>query len=345
MLAIIDYILLRLNETPERRKQRMNATVEATRNRRQRGKQPNTPKQRTFTRAQKSDAETKIELEELIQKQEHLLIQESHIQDEPTKPSEKQANRDLDQDCQDAFDFRCSIDKRIPNHVCAVCNTYRPLTSFRDENIHRIDCCKVKPGMPLNMWTPIKDIPNLKLLQCDVERTEYHPRPGLTRLCFEGMDYCLQPYSCTDIEEVVPLAQICNECHRSLAKKHIPDWSLVRFDPGEIPRADNVEEQLLPLTMLEANLLASNRVVRYCYVIRPWGDPDQVQKKQKGHVIAFPNNPVNELANLFPVPLNKIPELVQCIFIYTASEKDKAKRMKIARQSKALHVRGRQIIL
>jgi hypothetical protein len=37
--------------------------------------------------------------------------------------------------------------------------------------------------------------------------------------------------------------------------------------------------------------------------------------------------------------------LVQCIFIYTANEKDKVKRMKIARQSKALHVRGRQIIL
>jgi len=97
--------------------------------------------------------------------------------------------------------------------------------------------------------------------------------------------------------------------------------------------------------MIEANLLASNRVVRYCYVIRPWGEPDKVQKKQKGHVIAFPNNPVNELANLFPIPLKKIPELVQCIFIYAASEDEKAKRKKIASKSKALHVRGRQIVL
>jgi hypothetical protein len=111
------------------------------------------------------------------------------------------------------------------------------------------------------------------------------------------VDYCLQPYSCTDVKESVPLAQICNGCHWSLVNKRIPDWSLVRFDPGEIPKANNVDEQLLPLTMIEANLLACNRVVRYCYVIRPWGEPDQVQKKQKGHVIAFPNNPVNELAN------------------------------------------------
>ena len=70
-----------------------------------------------------------------------------------------------------------------------------------------------------------------------------------------------------------------------MVKKRIPDWSLVRFDPGEIPKANNANEQLLPLTMIEANLLACNRVVRYCYVIRPWGEPDRVQKKQKGHVI------------------------------------------------------------
>ena len=108
----------------------MNA--EAKRKRRQRGKQANTPKQRTFARAPKSDEETKIELEELIQKQENMLIEESHIRDEPTKPSEKQANRDLDQDCQDAFDFRCSIDKRIPNHVCAVCNTYLLIAAWVD---------------------------------------------------------------------------------------------------------------------------------------------------------------------------------------------------------------------
>ena len=152
-MLLIDCVLHRLNETPEKRRKRLDAVAESTRKRRQRGLQaPKNPKRRTsVVREKKSDEEARVELEELVQRQENMLIEESHIQDEPTKPSEKQANRDLDQDCQDAFDFRCSIDKRIPNHVCAVCNTYRPLTFYRDDNILRIDCCEVKQGMPLNM--------------------------------------------------------------------------------------------------------------------------------------------------------------------------------------------------
>ena len=102
-------MLRRLNETLEMRKQRLDDDAASHWKRRRREKQakaPKTPKERTsVVRAKKGDEEAMIELEELVQKQENMLIEGSHIQDEPTKPSEKQANRDLDQDCQDALTF------------------------------------------------------------------------------------------------------------------------------------------------------------------------------------------------------------------------------------------------
>jgi hypothetical protein len=140
-----------------------------------------------------------------------------------------------------------------------------------------------------------------------------------------------------------PYATICHNCLTSLGNKNVPAASLVRLDPGEIPVAENSKEQLLPLTMLEANLLASHRVMRLCYIIRPWGNEDTVQKQQRGHVIAFPNNSVNELVSLFPLPIDKIPEVMQCIFLTLTSNKEELK--KVASKAKALHVRGRQIKL
>ena len=72
--------------------------AESYRKRRQKGMQaPKTANQRTVE-AKTRDEETRIKLEELIQKQENMLIEGSHIRDEPAKPSEKQANRDIDQE-------------------------------------------------------------------------------------------------------------------------------------------------------------------------------------------------------------------------------------------------------
>jgi len=105
VFAFTNLILHRLTETLEKRKKRLDAVTESNRKRRQKGMQaPKTANQRTVE-AKTRDEETRIKLEELIQKQENMLIEGSHIRDEPTKPSEKQANRDIDQDCQDAFDF------------------------------------------------------------------------------------------------------------------------------------------------------------------------------------------------------------------------------------------------
>ena len=235
--------------------------------------------------------------------------------------------RDLRRDCIDALAFRKEMDARIPSQVCAVCNSYCSPASF-----------------PEVAWTKLKDLKGLELLRCDKARTELHPRPGFIKYIYNAQEYCLQPAACKAGEGVNDnVAHICKDCLCSLNNKTIPTWSLARYDPGELPIADNPDEQLKPLSMLEANLLAGNRVIRYCYVVRPWGDPEQVQKKQKGHVIAFPNNTVDELLGCFPVPLKKIPEVIHCVFLMIASERKKKRTL--AAQSKALHVRGKQIIL
>lgn len=154
--------------------------------------------------------------------------------------------------------------------------------------------------------------------------------------------YCLQPAACK-MEDGKHMATICNPCLTSLRNGNIPEFSLVKFDPGAIPVAENPAEQLLPLTMIEANLLSPNRVVRYLFVMRPWGNPEAIQKGFKGHVIAFENNTPDKLLSAIPLPLSQIPEAMECVFLTVASEKEE--REKIARKSKALHVRGKQIKL
>ena len=245
----------------------------------------------------------------------------------PIEAMKKQPIRDLKRDCQDAIAFRKEMDERIPSEVCAVCNSYRPITAFNED---------------AEGWIKLQNVIGLSALSCDQAKEEGSRH---IRYEYDGLEYSLQPAACKIDQLGEASAHICKDCIASLERKSIPKWSLARFDAGEIPKAANPEDQLLPLTMLEANLLAGIRVMRYCYVIRPWGEPDQVQKKQKGHVIAFPNNPVDKLLQCFPLPLDKIPEVIQCIFLMIAKQDDLHRKKKLAAQSKALHVRGRQIVL
>jgi hypothetical protein len=63
----------------------------------------------------------------------------------------------------------------------------------------------------------------------------------------------------------------------------------------------------------------------------------------RGHVIAFPNTSVGDLAKVLPIRVDQVQEVIQVIFLYIASEEEKKK--KLAKASRSLHVRGKQIVL
>jgi hypothetical protein len=242
----------------------------------------------------------------------------------------KRGDRGLDEDLRDAALFREEMDTQCACHVCAICSTYLSITNFE----HSSDL----EGKEVPIWTNFSKIKNLHLLSSS-------SLDHLTRYrSAQGKEYCIQPDFCKR-EDGTDKAQVCKACVASLARGKLPAWSLSRFDAGGIPRSSNEEEQLLPLTMIEQNLIAVNRVMRQCYVIMPSKSENDSQLQMRGHVVAFPNNSVDELLEVLPLPIDKIPEVMQVVFLYVASEDEKEKRRKVAKAARALHVRGKQIAL
>lgn len=139
---------------------------------------------------------------------------------------------------------------------------------------------------------------------------------------------------------------MCKDCHKCLQRKVVPHGSLVRVDPGCIPTADNPEEQLLQPTLIEETLLALLRPCRYTIVLRP-GDSNQPSSTRQislsGHVVAFPNPSPEMLASTFPCALEDLPSHIQVIFLKSAKTKEEV--ISMAKNSPALHVRGKQIVL
>ena len=78
--------------------------------------------------------------------------------------------------------------------------------------------------------------------------------------------------------------------------------SLVRVDTGSIP------EGLLPLSIVEEQLLGLGRACRYIFVMKPRSaDSDMQQWCFRGHVIAFPNVSVEDVCDCFPMRFSDIP--------------------------------------
>ena len=168
------------------------------------------------------------------------------------------------------------------------------------------------------------------------------PRDALTTYCspHDSQDYCLQPAACSGIS-----AQICSMFFAAPQRKSIPKESLVRIDTGGIPRSLDPNMQLAPLTMVEENLVALYRVCRYVFILKPnastWQSADTCRKALRGHVIAFPNVPIDQVATALPLPLERIPEVMQVIFLTVTTNKQVLKAL--ALRARPLHIRGREV--
>jgi hypothetical protein len=198
--------------------------------------------------------------------------------------------RTLEDDIQLASEMRRYIDSRNKTRTCACCS------------------CRCAKGDPDGEYEPttrmlLHDIPNLDLLRVDGVKTDELPRDGLTRIG----EYCLQPLGSPGENEAgETIVDICETCLRDLAHKKVPMASLVRVDTGSIP------EGLLPLSIMEEQLLGLGRACRYIYVMKPRGaDTDMQQWCFRGHVIAFPNVSVEDVRDCFPMRFSDIPKQMQ----------------------------------
>jgi hypothetical protein len=119
--------------------------------------------------------------------------------------------------------FREHVQKSCTLELCAVCSMSKPADEVSKK--------------------AFDTIPNLSLLAATTE--------SLTKCTIDGQEYVLQP-AAVDGQEV----SVCSECNADLKKKKVPLESLMSFDAGPLP------EDLVPLTMLEENLVARYQVIR-----------------------------------------------------------------------------------
>ena len=208
--------------------------------------------------------------------------------------------RSLEDDIQLASDMRRFMDVRNKTRVCAVCSCRCAAGHSAEEEADADDD-----------WTEtmrISDIPNVHLLSKDGPKSEELPRDSLTTIG----DYCLQPLAMLPGEDANedPHVDVCKSCMSQLQNKKVPMASLVRVDTGSIP------DDLLPLTIMEEQLLGLGRACRYIFVMRPRGsDSDMQQWCFRGHVIAFPNVSAEEISTCFPMPFSEIPNNMQVSII------------------------------
>ncbi|KXZ41459.1 hypothetical protein GPECTOR_454g356 [Gonium pectorale] len=133
---------------------------------------------------------------------------------------------------------------------------------------------------------------------------------------------------------------MCNECHMGLARGEVPANSYARVDNG--PRPSHLPQ----LTLLEERVVSPARVLRHmmiCRHIREQGpaDPALYHSKLRAHIISFNSPDAAEIAAMFPVRPEQLPELISVVLV--AAAQSEADLIRIACDTPALHVRGRVI--
>ncbi len=119
-----------------------------------------------------------------------------------------------------------------------------------------------------------------------------------------------------------PQVNLCTECvHYLRDLKKVPPGSLVRVDTGQLPRGSNIprspdgqdaDYQLEPLSMFEERLLGIKQASRLVTVMRcSGGDSTLQQWRWRGHVIAFQNVDIEDVAKCLPLPFDSIPTHMQ----------------------------------
>jgi hypothetical protein len=201
---------------------------------------------------------------------------------------------------------------------------------------------------------PWKDLPKhaRKLLRKDGPQSDKYPRLGLITTRIGNREYCLFGDSVELHESFGPLLTICNDCHNDLMHARVPKASLVCIDPGLPPPG------LPQLNMLETSIVSLLRVMRNVVVTTPrrfgvhsWIDSSGITYPtdgrnmgniiagMTGHVLAFKQNVPDDLLQLFyPLPPDRLPEIIQMVLIAPADDINHAKAL--ARKCPAFIVRG-----
>ena len=235
-----------------------------------------------------------------------------------TTPVPLPRTRTIERDIKDARAFRQHLSDHMHTAVCACCSRYRMKCTVKNYDFANVE--------------------NLHLLHINGPKTEDMPRHAKTTY----HSYCLQPAACQYLSPDLFTLDLCDECVLHLHRGRVPPCSLVYIDPGSIPRSPRPDLDLAPLTMIEELLVAFIRVIRYVIVYYPTPDGKSVrQHRFRGNVIAFPNAPITDVIKALPLPLEKIPEIMQVIFVTQCSnEKEMHKALD---KAKALQIRGQNV--
>ncbi|KXZ42274.1 hypothetical protein GPECTOR_170g189 [Gonium pectorale] len=123
-----------------------------------------------------------------------------------------------------------------------------------------------------------------------------HPDAGCVRLSPDGNHFL----------------DMCNDCHRTLLRGQVPDYSYARVDNG--PRPPDLPQ----LTLLEERIVSLIRVVRYIAFCRPVTAhiaDDQAHQMYRMHIIGFKAPTPVRLARAFPCHPSELPELITVILV------------------------------
>lgn len=233
------------------------------------------------------------------------------------EPSPLPPSRTIEMDIRDAKRFRQEITERMHSAVCACCSRYRQKREVRPYSYN--------------------DVEGLHLLAVTLPSTEAAPRDALTT----HAGYCLQPAACRP-DGYDMIIDLCDECVKQLALGRVPDCSLVNVDTGSIPSSPVPELNLAPLAVNEECLVARIRVIRCLFTFYPDADGRSVRQYSfRGNVIAFPNAPISDVVEAIPMPLSRIPEIMQVIFVTQCSTEEDMDKVFAA--AKPLKIRGQEV--
>ncbi|GLC66020.1 hypothetical protein PLESTF_000373200 [Pleodorina starrii] len=257
-----------------------------------------------------------------------------------------QAPLQLDDDSRDALKFRRLLDDNLPLHPCCVCgirmrrcdlrvHTYlnnvallQPLlysTREVDQAVHRLN--------HTTLWTAPASAssdpgPSTSTAAARPFAPQYH-------LLGDERAGCIRATAYGDAD-----LDICHHCSGSLANSTVPPLSYKAVDNGPRP------EHLVQLTMLEERVLAPARVLRHLAICRHARDRSTSASEVghavlRAHIISFNNPGPDTLAAMFPLPPDRVPEIVSVVLV--AAAQSEAEIIDLAKRTHALHLRGHVI--
>lgn len=141
----------------------------------------------------------------------------------------------------------------------------------------------------------------------------------------------------------IDMAKVCPDCWCELTRNNkgqpapaVLKNSLVCVDTGKVPT------HLLPLTAVEAKLLAPYRYSRDMFLMKPKGRQNRpneaYQRAWTGHVLAYPQAAGHRLGAAFPANPEEAAAAINIMFLHPAREEADIAAM--ASRSPALQVGG-----